>query len=139
MIGLIGTMTIMAGLVIPPAVVKMTADNELAYTYEFEKMQSSLLALLSAEDRGKTVYETIGTDYVLGNPTRGDVKTQFEQLVVKDYFVAIISEHAAPTSTAPPGGILTDQPTEARIIFNTVFVLPYNEESLVKILGIGIP
>ncbi|MBI2084096.1 MAG: cellulase family glycosylhydrolase [Candidatus Aenigmarchaeota archaeon] len=108
LIGLIGTMTIMAGLIVPPTVVKMTADRELVYTYESEKTQHALLALLSSESADKTTYETIGTNYILNKPTNGAIKSQFEKLVGTDnYYISIGIEPRElpaepPEEEAPP-------------------------------------
>ncbi len=145
-VGLIGTFAIIAGILIPPSVIKSTVGKEAILTYRFEKIQHALLTLFSSYENEKSVYETIGTNILLKKPTN-TLKPQFDGLVGENYCISIIREGTQlPTGSviAPPpreflsGEILRSTCPADGVQFNTILVLPYNKNSLVEVIGIGV-
>jgi len=82
LVGLIGTSTIIIGVLIPPLIVQTTVDKELLFTYGYEKAEHSLLSLLSLVEDGKSVYEVLGMRALLNNPEGlSQLKIKFDQLL----------------------------------------------------------
>ncbi len=104
LIGLIGTMTIMASIIIPPTIVKTALDQELGYTYDYEKSQNALLSLLYSKEGGVSNYEQLGTSYVLNQPIGGGIQNQLETLVGSEYSVVIsdVSDGSVTPLVADP-------------------------------------
>ncbi len=59
LMGLIAVATIMAGIVIPTSIVKITIDKDLAFTHKYEKSQQILLTLLSSTHGEENIYEML--------------------------------------------------------------------------------
>ena len=58
-IGLIATITIVVFGILPPAIIKATLDKETVFTYEYEKTQYTLAALLSSTHNGIPVSQIL--------------------------------------------------------------------------------
>ncbi|MBI1978664.1 MAG: hypothetical protein HYS62_01220 [Candidatus Aenigmarchaeota archaeon] len=108
LVGLIGTFTIIVGIIVPPAIIKTTVDKELLITYGFEKEQHGLLVLLSVKN-GKSVYEILSIEALLNEPEGlSDLKNKFDKLIegncisvskpVKDGFPELTGYNEGPTN-----------------------------------------
>ena len=138
---LIGTVTIMASIVLPPAIIRSTIDKETFFTYDFEKSQNALIALFSLEKNGKTFYEQAGTSLVLNKPVTSPLKSDFDKLVGTTYCISEIKSSPLPTGAIigipPSSKIISDVCQNFDVEFNTIISVPYNKVSLVKVIGIG--
>ena len=136
-VALIGTFTLIAGIIIPPAIIKTTVDKETILAYKFEKAQYGLLSLLSSTQDGKSVYELMGEKILLKDSvdiTRS--QNNFEKMVGTNYCILINPEVKGVVGTQED--ILDAKICEVDAIFNTVIVKPYNKDSLVDVIGIGV-
>ncbi len=133
-VALIGTVTIMAGIIIPPAVIKTTVGKEILLAYKFENAQHGLLSLLSSTQDGKQVYELIGMKIILGDSIdMTKVTSAFDKTINSNYCILV-----DPKSAGVQKDALTSSVCQADAIFNTVIAMPYNKDSLVKVVGIGV-
>lgn len=136
-VALIGTFTLIAGIIIPPSVITTTVDKETILAYKFEKAQHGLLSLLSSTQDGKSVYELMGEKILLEDSV--DItksQNNFEKLVGTNYCILINPEVKGVVGTQE--NILDAKICEVDTIFNTIIVKPYNKDSLVDVIGIGI-
>lgn len=137
-IGLIGTFSIIAGIVIPPTVMKSTVGKELLLSYNFEKAQHGLLSLLSSTQNNKPVYELISTKMLIKNSDYLNTEMQnifaiFDRAIGTSYCILIDPDEQRIQKDAFTGKVC-----EADAIFNTIIVVPYNKDALVKVLGFGV-
>lgn len=147
------TFTIVLAVLLPPVIIKTTIDREVVFTYKFEKAQHTLLSLLSATESGRSNYEILGSHLLKIDLSKIPIsfetfKNKIEKLVGKDYCLAklkgepaIITTYAAVAPTPSPivsEVILGKSCTGMDAKFNTILVLPYNKNSLVEIIRIGL-
>ena len=73
-------------------------------------------------------------------PTDSKLKTDFDKLLGNNYCISIQSNTRAITTipTVDTGSILKNSCTPTGAQFNTILVLPYNKDSLVKVIGIDL-
>lgn len=134
-IGLIGTVSIIVGIVIPPTVMKSTVGKELLLSYNFEKAQHGLLSLLSSTQNNKPVYELISTKILIKNSDYLSTEMQniFAKAIGTSYCILVDPDEQMIQKDAFTGKVC-----EADAIFNTIIVVPYNKDSLVKVIGFGV-
>ncbi|MEK6909816.1 MAG: hypothetical protein AABW61_01935 [Candidatus Aenigmatarchaeota archaeon] len=134
-IGLIGTVSIIAGIVIPPAVMKSTVGKELLLSYNFEKAQHGLLSLLSSTQNDKPVYELISTKIIIKNSDylSSEMQNIFAKAIGANYCILVDSDEQRAQKDAFTGKVC-----EVDTTFNTIIVVPYNKDSLVKVIGFGV-
>lgn len=170
LIGLIGTFTIIVGIIAPPAIIKTAIDKELLITYGFEKEQHGLLILFYSSQADKSAYELLGekalfenytctidtecpNDYTCdtvikkcsGQSTK-PLKDRLDNVLGEDKYCITTEvtaqlptgEAVAPPLVPPSDQILKRVCASNTIQFNVAIVLPYNKESLTKIIRIGI-
>ena len=178
LIGLIGTFTIIAGIVVPPSIIKITIAKESVFTYAYEKGQHALLTLFYSSQGDKSTYAILSEKALFQSfecdPTKGvdsnpscpneykcdkalkiciniavtkPLKTRLDEVIGKDKY-CITTENPKPpqiisgrkeqiTSPEPSDEILRTICPISSIRFNTAIVLPYNKDSLIKIIRIG--
>ena len=146
--GLIGTVTIVYSILIPPTIIKSTIDKETIFTYKFENLQSALLSVFSAEKGNEILYESLGLGIINKDEKALDnVDKKIKILLDDDYCLATFENSPSPitsyaiTVPASPltaNKILGKDCANFDVKFNTFFVLPYNHEDLVKIVRIGV-
>lgn len=134
LIGLIGTITIIVGILIPTSVIKTTIDKELNSTYEYERMQYALLTLMSSTHEGKPVYELLA-DNINKPQNLKFLNNDLEKLIgfkcyslqvgVNDKFTTVIESNPS-------------NPCKKLFTFTTVITQPYNPDpdSRIKYLRI---
>lgn len=131
-VGLIGTFTIVAGIIIPPSVIKSTIGKELVLTYDFETAQNGLLTFLSSTQDGKPTYELVGSKIILRNAVDiNKARGVFDKIVI-DNCILVNPEDKVTKD------VFTGKVCEVNAQFNTIIVVPYNKNSLVEIIGIGV-
>ena len=131
-VGLIGTFTIVAGILIPPSFIKSTIGKELLLTYNFETAQNGLLTFLSSMQDGKSTYELIGTKIILKNSADiNKVRGVFDKIVIDNCILVNPEDKVAKDA-------FTGNVCEVNAQFNTIIVVPYNKNSLVEVIGIGV-
>lgn len=133
-VALIGTFTIVAGIVIPPSVIKTTVDRETVLAYKFENAQHGLLSLVSSTQDGKSVYELLGTKILVSSIDVTKAKNNLDNTISTDYCI-LVSPEVVGVKTKDP---LSDKICEIEAAFNTIIVVPYNKDSLVKVIGMGV-
>lgn len=132
-VALMGTVAIMAGIIIPPYVIKTTIDKETLLAYKFEQTQHSLLSFLSSTQDGKSVYELFGTKVIVESTDITKAKNNFDKVISTNYCILI-----DPKLVGVEKDIVSDKTCQVEAVFNTVMVVPYNKDSLVKVIGIGV-
>lgn len=134
-IGIIGTVSIIAGIVIIPAVMKSTVGKELLLSYNFEKAQHGLLSLLSSTQNSKPVYELISTKIIIKNSDYLSTEMQdiFGKAIGTNYCILVDPDKQGAQKDAFTGKVC-----EVDTIFNTIIVVPYNKDALVKVIGFGV-
>ncbi len=160
LVGLIGTITIIAGILIPPTVVTTTIDNELVLTYKWEKAQGMLLTLFSLEESGDSAYQRLGEkllfdsmfecklekdcpeDFVCSGgkcilPTE-DLKDKIDKIAGEKYCITAGIVDEGNQADEANNEILKDSCNKRNTNFVTLIVLPYNKENLVKNVAIGV-
>lgn len=185
---MIGTFTIVAGTLIPVAIVKTTIDKELLVTYGYEKVQHALLTLFYSSHAGKSVYQILSekafvdslncdinndcptgytcelkscvikcdSDLNLNCPvgyqcvnkrcSTKPLKDRLDKVAGPDYCIK-----TEPTSKKLPTGfseLIPDIPPSSEVLktacvsnvipFTSFIVLPYNKDSLIKLIRIGV-
>lgn len=136
-VGLIGTFTIVAGIIIPPSIIKTTVGRELVIAYNFEKAQHELLSLVSSTQDGRPVYELIGLKIILKDTVDiNKAQNIFTKAIKTSYCIVVNPQIKGVQGTQEE--ILKSGVCEIEGVFNTVIVLPYNKEALVKVIGIGV-
>lgn len=136
-VALIGTFTLIAGIVIPPSVIKTTIDKEIILAYKFEKAQHGLLSLLSSSQNGKPVYELMSTKMLLEDSIDlTKTENTFAKVINASYCILVNPEIKGVKET--PEDILSAKICEVDAVFNTIIVVPYNKDSLVEVIGIGV-
>lgn len=132
-IGLISTITIAAGILLPPAIIRDTLDNEVMSTYESEKLRLALLTLLSSAHDGRMVYELVAESSEPGSLEF--LKAGLDSMIeTKCYSLQTGNDEHTLTT------ILESGSCTKRLSFTTVISLPYNPDSnsRVKLLRIGV-
>lgn len=134
-IGLIGTVSIIAGIVITPTVMKSTVGNELLLSYNFEKAQHGLLSLLSTTQNNKPVYELISTKIIIKNSDylSSEMQNIFGNAIGTNYCILVDPDEQVAQKDAFTGKVC-----EVDTIFNTIIVVPYNKDALIKVIGFGV-
>ena len=136
-VGLIGTFTIIAGIIIPPSVIKTTIGKELLLTYSFEKAQHGLLSFLSSTQDGKPVYEMVGTNLVIKDSADiSKAQNNLNKVMGTSYCIVLNPEVKEAKGTQD--AISNAQICEITASFNTIIVVPYNKDSLVRVIGMGV-
>ena len=135
-VGLIGTFTIIAGIIIPPAVIKTTIGKELLLTYNFEKAQHGLLSLVSSTQDGKSVYELMGTKMLIKDTDISKSVGTFNKIIGTSY--CIVADPEVKGIEGTPEAISNSKICEVSAAFTTIMVVPYNKDSLVKVIGMGV-
>lgn len=128
-IGLIGTIAIIGGILIPPSIIEMTIDKELAFTYEYEKIQLTLLTLLSSTHEGKPVYEIIANNINAPENLEFLKKDLNEIIKSKCYSIQVRDENDFTT-------LIENGNCNKKYQFTIVLSLPYNPDSRIKLLRI---
>lgn len=132
-VALIGTFTIVAGILIPPSVIKTTIAKEQVLAYKFETAQHGLLSLLSSTQDGRSVYELFGTKILLGDSI--SISTTVFDTTIRLAYCILVN----PQVVGAERDVLKDVPScEVDAIFNTLVVVPYNKKSLVEVIGMGV-
>lgn len=135
-IGLIGTFTIVAGIIIPPSVIKSTIGKEILLTYNFEKAQYGLITFLSSTQDDKIVYELVGTKILLKDVDISEAQNTFNKVIATNYCIVVDPEIRGMQGAQ--GDISNTNICEVNAAFNTIMVVPYNNEALVKVIGMGV-
>ena len=163
-VGLIGTITIIAGILIPPAIVKTTIDKELAQTVKWEDAQHLLITLFSLNKDGsvyqilgeKIVYESYScitsSDCPIGYSCENKLchlsTENLNNILSKSTDSAFcinpadtvnsVDVKTKSTQEIPAGDVLKAKCGEYNTNFATIMVLPYNKNSLFKYITIGV-
>ena len=124
----------MAGIVLPPSVIKTTVDRETVLAYKFENAQHGLLSLVSSTQDGKSVYELLGTKILVNSIDVEKAKNNLDKSISTNYCILVSPEVVGVN----PSDALNDKPCEVEAVFNTIIVVPYNKDSLVKVIGMGV-
>jgi hypothetical protein len=128
-IGVISTVTIIGGILIPPAIIKVSVDKETAFTYQYERLQYTLLAVLSSTHDGRTVYEIIGNS-AAGIPEDLEfLKKDLNELGLKCYTIQV-KDNDMLTTLSENGSC------DKKYTFTTVITLPRDPDSRAKLLRI---
>ena len=132
-LGLIGTVAIIAGILIPPTIIETTLDKELAFTYEYEKIQYTLLTLLSSTHDGKLVYEIIANN--INSPENLEFLEEDLNKIIESKCYSI--EVGDENEFTP---LIENKNCVKKYIFTTTIVLPYNPDAnlRIKLLRIGV-
>ena len=163
LVGMIGTITIILSIVIPPTVVKTTIDKELYLTYKLDKAQNSLLTLFSLIHDGKNTYETLGEKAFFGSmgcetdldcpagyyckdhlfcqgPTTEPLKVLTDTFAGPDYCISVEEPNQGQVATIDESNseVLKRSCQERDINFKVSIVVPYNKISLIKNVTIGV-
>ncbi len=159
-IGIIGTLTILAGIVLPPAIIKTTIDKETVFTYLYEKAQQSFLTLLYLDHNGKSSYSILSEDAFFNYQecnSQSDcptgftcdatskkctdarqetkaIKQQFEKLDGK-YCITI--EGPEKIFSKDSENIIKNSCNPKGVNFKTILVLPYNKEAITKLVRVS--
>lgn len=139
LIGIIGTLTIVIGVVAPPLIIQSSMYKNLDYTYNFENGQNTLLSLMSSATNKVDNYQGIGLNYVNNNPQDPSLKNNLDKILGSNYCISIRSDGAQDSPALISSATSVKTCSSYSTQFNTVFVLPYNKNKpLVQIIGIGI-
>lgn len=171
LIGLIGTITIIVSVLVPPAIVRTAIDKELLLTHGYERGQHALLTLFYSSQGDKSAYEILSQksffeDFVCSadldcpegytcnlaiqkcdGPTTKPLKDRLDNVLGKDKYCITtekpqpklpVGQPIAPPSILPSNEVLKRVCASNTIGFNTLIVLPYNKDSLVKLIRIGL-
>lgn len=134
LLGIIGTIAIVAGILIPPTIIKTTLDKELVLTYEYEKTQLDLLALLSSTHEGIPVYEVIANS--INTPDNLEfLKERLNTIIESKCYSLQVGNIESDFKTLLENGVCSKKYT-----FTTTIVLPYDPElkSRIKLLRIEV-
>lgn len=142
-IGLIGTTTIMLGIITPPLIIKSTLHQQTDFTLQFEKIEHTLISFLSSGMGGTDVYELLGRMFLRESISQTPaMKLKLDYLLGTGYCLTVGEIGGLPTGrlVMPPGIIesLGSKCESIDTVFTTAFVLPYNKGELVKLLRIGV-
>ncbi len=134
LLGIIGTIAIIGGILIPPAIIKTTLDKELVLTYEYEKTQLDLLALLSSTQGNIPVYEIIANN--INTPDNLEfLKEGLNTIIESKCYSLQVGDTESDFKTLLENGVCSK-----KYKFTTTITLPYNPElkSQIKLLRIGV-
>jgi len=163
MLGLVATVTLVLGTLIPYAIVKVTLDKETVTTLQYEKGQHGLLALFYSSQGDKSVYKMLSERALFENRTCSSdadcaegykcksnvcqstittkpTKDRLDKIMGKGKYCITTGdfvESAIPSSNE----ILSGKCPSADAEFTALLVVPYNRNSpspLIKLIGIGV-
>ncbi len=133
LMGTIAIIIIPLSIILPPTIIKMTLDKEIVYTFEYEKTQYTLLALLSSTYNGNHLYEIIANN--IDNPENLEfLKDDINKLVESKCYTIQVGDG---NEFAP---IVESGSCNKKYTFTTIITLPYSPDSKsrVKLLRIDV-